>query len=85
MNLTVGCSKSDYKVSVGADVCNVTALTDNLLTCSPPVETPPVNDDTLKYCRSNGDNPNHLAVMVRLFVDRYTHLITPMLLHLYIN
>lgn len=62
-NLTVGCSKNDYNVSVGAGVCNVTALTDNVLTCSPPVETPPVNNDTLFYCPSN---PNHLAVMVRV-------------------
>lgn len=64
--MTRGCSKNDYNVSVGGGVCNVTALTDTVLTCTPPVEKPPVNDDTFKYCPLHS---SHLAVMVRLLVS----------------
>ena len=41
-NLNRASSESDMKVMIGTEICNVTSLSENQLTCKPPVEQPPV-------------------------------------------
>ena len=43
-NLNRAASKSDMKVKIGTEFCDVTSLSANQLTCIPPAEQPPVSD-----------------------------------------
>jgi len=60
--LSIGVSKADYSVAVGAGFCNITDLADNSITCSAPADRPEQGNDSI-YCSTYSDN--YLAVMVR--------------------
>ena len=43
-NLNRAASDSDMIVMIGTEICNVTSLSANQLTCKPPAEQPPVSE-----------------------------------------
>jgi len=53
--LSLGVSKADYSVAVGAGSCNILNLTDNFITCSAPVDRPEQGNDSIIYCSGYSD------------------------------
>ena len=43
-NLNRAASEADMKVKIGTEICNVTSLSANQLTCKPPAEQPPISE-----------------------------------------
>jgi len=59
--LDYGCSREDYRITVGVANCTITDFTSNEITCQPPVYKPQLNATWNSYCLSSA---NALALMV---------------------
>ena len=60
-NLDDGCSREDYRITVGVANCTIVDFTSNEITCEPPVYKPQVNATWSSYCLGSA---NALAVVV---------------------
>ena len=70
--MSVGCSMMDYRVHIGAGICEVSSLSPTTLECNPPIEKPPSDPDNQHLCK---DTPNTLPLVVTICTVKYNSIV----------